>query len=95
MNSAQIRCPGCKKTFSLSGYPQHVTRTQRAICRAAHVPGIQPWPSRFQTDPGVFVAATRGPARPADHGMHDDIGHDADDDGIFGLSQAMNGTAIN
>ena len=95
MNSAQIRCPGCKKTFSLSGYPQHVTRTQRAICRAAHVPGIQPWPSCFQTDPGVFVAATRGPARPADHGMHDDIGHNADDDGIFGLSQVMNGTAIN
>jgi hypothetical protein len=91
MNSAQIRCPGCKKTFSLSGYPQHVGRTQRAICRAAHVPGIRQWPSHFQTDPAVLVAATRGPA---DHGMNE-IGHDADDDGIFVLSQAMNGMVIN
>jgi hypothetical protein len=55
------------------------------------VPGIRQWPSHFQTDPAVLVAATRGPA---DHGMNE-IGHDADDDGIFVLSQAMNGMVIN
>jgi len=100
MNTAQTQCPGCKKTFTPSGYSQHVSKTQRAVCRAVHVPG----PSHFRTGPAAasqplvnsglsqglpnaLFAATRNPA---DHGMHE-IGHDADPD-FSAPSQAwMNG----
>ena len=49
MNTAQTQCPACKKKFTLSGYSQHVTKTQRADCRAVHALS----PSLFQTGPGA------------------------------------------
>ena len=36
MNANQARCPGCKKNFTLNGLSQHVSKTQRARCWAAH-----------------------------------------------------------
>ena len=62
MNTAQIQCPSCKKRFSHTGYSLHVSKTQRADCRAVHLLG----PSHFQTglaaasQPLVNLGSPRG-----------------------------------
>jgi hypothetical protein len=79
MNTAKTQCPGCKRIFSHSGYSQHVSKTQRAGCRAVHALG----PSHFQTGPaaafqplvnmGLSQVSPDTPVTaahsPADHGM--------------------------
>ena len=76
MNMAQIQCPSCKRIFSHSGYSQHVSKTQRADCRAVHLLGH----SYFQTGPAAASQplVNLGPSpdtlfttahSPADHGM--------------------------
>jgi hypothetical protein len=49
MNATQTQCPACKKKFTLSGYSQHVAKTQRADCRAVHAPSF----SLFRAGPGA------------------------------------------
>ena len=80
MNTAQTQCPMCKKKITLTGYSQHVAKTQHADCHAVHALS----PSLFRTGPGAasqslvdlgmsqaMPNALAGAVRsPADYQMH-------------------------
>ena len=90
----QTQCPGCKRTFSLNGYSQHVSKTRRAVCRAVHLPGPRhPLP----TGCAVLFAAARAQLTPM-HRIQADptvlfvAAHRPPDPDVSAPSQAMNGT---
>lgn len=103
MNAAQIRCPGCKKFFTINGYSQHVAKTRRVGCRAVHMlesslfqtgPAATSEPladlGSVQGLPNALLDATRGPA---DHQAHI-IGHNIDSDVSVPCQARTNGTVF-
>lgn len=92
----QTQCPGCRKTFSLNGYSQHVSRTRRAVCRAVHIPEPRRQLPHFRAGCGLLLLPPVAQLTPLLHFQADSTAQFAaarspPDPDVSAPSQAMNG----